>query len=158
MSHLIRHFVPDHDWCGKWQGQCEFLTKVKSKRVSGSEWANHTRKSSNWDYNVFRSTLLFKSILCTISDFSLQKQQTSTYMTYLASGNQGDCITSFWKTLIRSISWVKYKLCTQNTILTGITTGGGQKKVAPHQKWLTRVIMVINKESVSGSCVLFLHV
>ena len=28
-------------------------------------------------------------------------------------------------------------------------TGGGQKKVAPHQKWFTWIIMAINKENVN---------
>ena len=40
------------------------------------------------------------------------------------------------------------------TLLT--YTGGGQKKVAPHQKWLTWFIMAINKRNINKSYVLVL--
>ena len=30
-------------------------------------------------------------------------------------------------------------------------TGGGQKKVAPHQKWFTWIIMAINNKNVNKS-------
>ena len=37
-----------------------------------------------------------------------------------------------------------------------VHTGGGQKKVAPHQKWLTWFIMAINKGNINKSYVLVL--
>ena len=46
-------------------------------------------------------------------------------------------------------------LYTQDLAYVGIT-GGGQKKVATHNKWITWFIMAINEENVNKSYVFVL--
>ena len=44
----------------------------------------------------------------------------------------------------------------QTEVVNNINTGGGQKKVATHKKWITWFIMAINEENVNKSYVFVL--